>query len=105
MKNVSSDIYVTHIGNNRINFRGSGSEKFAKLSNAEINKRKTTNAGKEEIITTVILFFSNEGEMIKFLQKIINQDIPFTDNSKSTAYQYACALKKMGKLKGKIFGC
>ncbi len=105
MINLNSDIYVTHIGIDRINLRGKEVDKFSKLPNAEINERKLIIDGEEKFVRTVIVVFENESEKINILQKFVDGGVPFTDDYKSTAYVDACKLKEQGKLTGKILGC
>jgi len=99
------DIYVSHIGINRINLGGKDVEKYGSLPNTELVSRSISYKGKERLVKTIVMYFENDNEMVNFLQEIIDLGIGFTDNNKSIVYSEACRLKSGGILKGEILGC
>ncbi|MCP4429599.1 MAG: hypothetical protein GY806_01345 [Gammaproteobacteria bacterium] len=105
MTRLPTDIFVSHIGINRINLGGIDIDYYETLPNTEVVDRKVFAYGVEKLVRTVIMRFQNEKEMIGFLQNLVNSGIGFTDNEKSVAYKEACSLKNRGALKGKILGC
>ena len=105
MNRENLDIYVTLIGDKRINIRGKSAEKFLAHRCSEVIERKVKIGDKENTVRTIVMSFDDDEKMLELLQDFVNQGIPFCDDYKSTAYMDARALSDQGKLVGEILGC
>lgn len=105
MTTLKADVFVSHIGLNRVNLGGNDVDYYVSLPNTEVVDREIVIKGSEKLIRTVILNFESKEEMVDFLQKLVDLGIRFTDNEKSLAYMEASRLKEQGDLKGAILGC
>ena len=105
MTEVNNKLFVSHIGVNRINLGGNDVKRYSSLPNTKLVQRSFYVGESEKINTILIVEFEEEEDMLSFVQKLIDQGTPFTDNPKSTAYMEAISLKEEGKLHGEILGC
>jgi len=82
-------VYVAYIGVKSITLGGSSCLQFS-LKDAEYRRGFTVNR------------FSSEDDVNKFLQTLINNQIPFANDTKSNAYSEICQLKIARKVLGEI---
>lgn len=105
MKYDDIETYVSHIGFNTLNLGGSNVERFLTMDNVEISERQVNFQGTVKVVRTLVATFCDESEMLRFLQKLVDEGVPFTDDPKSVAYLEASNYRKEGKLHGEIIGC
>jgi len=83
----SPSVYVTYIGLKSITLGGDNCGNY-KAAIFEIRRGRVVNR------------FDSEAELNDFLQDCIDRGMPFSDDTKSNAYQEACQLKSSGKVRG-----
>lgn len=91
MTSVSKFMYVGNIGVRRVTLCGQGSVQYLDHARAR------------SVRGSVILDFSSDEEMYKFLQKMIDARVPFLRSHKQEVDRLILSFRETGYVNGKIF--